>query len=488
MVLLALLLAAANAGAREPGAPARLYAAAGKADITPDLARESVRLAGYGASGRKAQGIHDPLYARAVVVSDGERTVAVVGVDSIGLFREDVLDMRRSLGWDGARSYLLVAATHDHSAPDTLGLWGPAPGVSGVDRRYHRRLKETVVRLVKDLAGRLEEAELAAASRSIDPAGLCADSRDPVVIDTELNAFQLRSRRDPRRVLGTVVRWSCHAEALGPDNLLVTADFPGALCARVEERTGGACLYLNGVIGGLLTPDIDPSPARGFAEAGRVGTRIADLALAALSGGADRSASGRVDFSTRTVRVQVENSRYLLFLPILTFGHRLLDARGRPLPRWKAWWLPLRHLLRFPLPEPLRPWVETEIARVRLGPVDLLAIPGELFPELALGGYDGGRRHGHPLVRPTNPDPPDLSRAPEGPYLRARLGSRHGLLVGPANDELGYFLPGYDFKVRGTRSMTPRLPGHHYEETNSIGPGATDVLLRAYDELLRETR
>ena len=42
---------------------------------------------------------------------------------------------------------------------------------------------------------------------------------------------------------------------IGRENRLLTADFPGPLCARVEEKTGGQCLFLNGVIGGLMTPD-----------------------------------------------------------------------------------------------------------------------------------------------------------------------------------------------------------------------------------------
>ena len=147
------------------GAPshAALYAAAGKVDITPDPKAETVWLAGYGASGRRAVGVHDRLHARALLVSDGKVTAAVVAIDSIGLTREDVLDMRRLAGWDGPDRLLFLVGTHDHSAPDTLGLWGRWPGVSGVDKKRHKRLKKSVARLVKELEGQLREAELAAA-------------------------------------------------------------------------------------------------------------------------------------------------------------------------------------------------------------------------------------------------------------------------------------------------------------------------------------
>ncbi|MBI4386766.1 MAG: neutral/alkaline non-lysosomal ceramidase N-terminal domain-containing protein [Elusimicrobia bacterium] len=488
---------------------AKLYAAAGKVDITPDLERETIWLAGYGAAGRRARGIHDPLYARALVVSDGRKSVALVGVDSIGLFREDVLAIRRAIGWDEGSGYVFIAATHDHSAPDTLGLWGRFPGVSGVDRRYRRRMLDSIAHLVKDLTESLQEAELEAAGGPIDPAGLSRDARDPVVIDPELQTARFL-RRDPAagraravlhsrspwrhngargraRVIATLVRWSCHSEVLGRDNLLVTADYPGELCREIEGRTGGACLFLNGAIGGLLTPDVDElgAGAKGFEEAKRIGQAVARRALAMLHHDGARVNGGPVRFDSRVVRVPVENSRYLLFLNSLVFGHRLLTEDGVPLPFWKRWWLPIRHLAVFPLPASLHPWVETEVSRVRFGPVDILGVPGELFPELAIGGYDGRYRFGHPLVRPTNSQPPDLSRAPRSPYLRERMRSKYGMVVGLANDELGYIIPSYDFIATPTRSMLPKPKGHHYEETNSIGPSATAILLKAYEELLK---
>jgi len=120
-----------------------------------------------------------------------------------------------------------------------------------------------------------------------------------------------------------------------------------------------------------------------------------------------------------------------------------------------------------------------------VGPVRFLAIPGELLPELAVGGFDGRFRFGAPLVRPDNPDPPRLSGAPKGPYLRERMRSKYGLIIGLANDELGYIIPSYDFKYAPNRLMEPEPPGDHYEETNSIGPRAADIVIEAARELLK---
>ncbi|HBL16371.1 MAG TPA: hypothetical protein DD417_06325 [Elusimicrobia bacterium] len=465
-----------------PLSAAPFYAAAGKADITPDLEKETVWLAGFGAKGRRPEGVHDPLYARAVVVSDGKRTAALVAVDLLGLYRADVEEIRRSLGWTGGDRSLFLVATHTHSGPDTLGLWGRWLGVSGVDRRYQRRVRETVAALVRDLASRMQEADLAYARADLDPRGLSRDLRDPVVIDPELAALSLRDRKG--KAIGSLVRWSCHPEALGRENRQVSADFPGALCARIEEATGGACVFLPGAVGGLLSPDTEEglSVAGEYAAMERIGRRLADEALRALRG-APRRAGGEVSFASRTVRIPVENSRYLAFLPSLAFGHELQNRDGHALGAWRRWWLPLRHVLFYPLRSDLRPWIETEVSLLRIGRIAVLGLPGELFPELALGGYGGEFRFGHPLVGPSNPNPPDLKKAPAGPYLRALLG-KEGLLVGLANDEIGYIVPEYDFQTAPTRTMLPRPPGTHYEETNSIGRSAAPLLLDAARELL----
>src|SRR5579885_3505978 len=93
--LAALLLCAALAPAR-----AALTAASGKVDITPDLKTEKVWMAGFGATGRRPRGVQDPLYARLLVLREGRETVAVVGLDLLGFYRNDVEDLRRLSGFD----------------------------------------------------------------------------------------------------------------------------------------------------------------------------------------------------------------------------------------------------------------------------------------------------------------------------------------------------------------------------------------------------
>jgi hypothetical protein len=464
-----------------------LFAAAGKADISPDVENQTIWLAGYGASGRRAVGVRDPLNIRATVLSDGRKTIAMVAVDSIGIYREDVLDIRKRLGWDGHEDkYLFLAATHDHSAPDMLGLWGRFPGVSGVHPAYHEKIKSSAVELVKKLSGQMVEADMYASSSQLNPQGLCRDSRDPVVIDPELNVLQFKDKKG--KIIGTIVRWSCHPEAMGDTNYFATADYPGAMCALVEAKTGGACSFFPGSIGGLMNPhvDHDANVEDQFVAMKELGRKIGLAALSSMEHSADRFSSAEISFESEVVRLPVENSRYILFLRSLTFGHKIFDRTGRLLPKWKTYWYPLRHLIFFPLPEAMRPWIETEASLLRIGPVKILGVPGELFPELAIGGYAGEHTYGYPPARQGNKNPPDLKAAPKPPYLRESLKAKHGWIVGLANDEIGYIIPPYDFQATPTRSMTPKPAGTHYEETNSTGERAAPILLEAYRKMLAD--
>ncbi|MBI4056467.1 MAG: hypothetical protein HY399_02860 [Elusimicrobia bacterium] len=466
---------------------AAFYASSGKVDITPDLKKHKVWLAGYGIKGRKAEGIHDPLYARAMALSDGKKRVIFVALDLLGFFYNDVLDLRRQLEVQDSDELLFVTSTHIHSGPDTLGLWGRFPGVSGVDNAYRAELKEKIINLVRFLTTHMEPSELRVVEKKIPPKGLVKDIRDPVVIDPQLVAVHVRSKS--KKPVGTLVRWSSHPEALDRHNHLVTSDFLGPLCAEVEKNLGGTCVFLPGIIGGLLKPDIpDGLPVeQGYLEAQRIGHKLGSHVVEAVQETESAYQQVGVDWRTRTTRLPVENSSYLVFLPKLSFGHQLLDSQGHPLPRWKKYWLSLRHLLFFPLAERSLPWIETEISWIRLGPLDILGIPGEIFPEMVLGGYRGEYRFHHSLLSPNNSNPPDLKKAPSGPYIKDLMRGRYNTVVGLASDELGYIIPEYDFMVQPTRTMSPRPPGHHYEETNSVGKRAAGIILKAVQELLAKT-
>jgi hypothetical protein len=104
-----------------------LTAGYAQAPITPSLERP-VYLAGFGHN-RRAESVHDELFVRALALSDLHTTVVLAAVDLIGL---PLLPGCRRSSESYSRLHpqlaLVVAATHTHHGPDTLGLSGARRG------------------------------------------------------------------------------------------------------------------------------------------------------------------------------------------------------------------------------------------------------------------------------------------------------------------------------------------------------------------------
>jgi hypothetical protein len=120
-VVAALALGEARASALRAGAAA--------VDVSPQ--EFPLNMPG-GFSANMAEGCHDPLHARALVLDDGTTTLAVVVVDNLGVARE-VCDEAKALAAQQCAlkpENVLVCATHTHSAPPSNSTNGPAPAVA----------------------------------------------------------------------------------------------------------------------------------------------------------------------------------------------------------------------------------------------------------------------------------------------------------------------------------------------------------------------
>src|SRR5271165_3201183 len=264
------------------GAPAfaDLSAGAAKRVITPDLEKFSpVYMAGFG-NNRRAVSIHDDLWARCLAVGTERMPLVMCGVDSIGLFREDVLKIRELVKQQYGREVdVVVAALHDHQAPDTMGLWGPSEGKSGINEAYNsyviERTAEAAVEAVKNLA---PATFVFAKAHPEILDSFVHDNRPPVVHDAEVIAVSAIGS-DGKRI-GTLVNWANHPETLGSRNTAITSDYSGYLRDELEKRLGGVAIFINGAVGGMQSPlgaKIDGVPEESFDKAKFIGEHVADI-------------------------------------------------------------------------------------------------------------------------------------------------------------------------------------------------------------------
>jgi hypothetical protein len=119
------------------------------------------------------------------------------------------------------------------------------------------------------------------------------------------------------------------------------------------------------------------------------------------------------------------------------------------------------------------PWLPLRSTYLQIGPLGIVTAPGELHPELWVGGYDGSWSWGWPIEDTTKPNTADLSTAPQPPYLRDLVkanGVDYPVLAGCAEDYIGYIVPSYNFVLHPTNPYLDEADGDHYEEVYSLGP------------------
>lgn len=395
-----------------------LWVGAATIDLTPPEGAH-VWLAGYGFQ-RRMEVVRDPISARAIYFDDGERRVALVVADVVGLFVTTTDRVRRLVG-NGIE--VVVASTHNHQSPDTMGYWGPAilyavPVKTGIDPAYQSVFERRLAVAVKKAAESARPVELYAARAELSD-GLVRNLREAGAYDRAIEVVEAR-RRDGS-VVTTLVNFGCHPETLGDRSTALTADFPGVLRRIVEDKRGGVAVFANGVLGGMITPDIDASTEladrkRFMVRLGETTGRIAAEAAAA----AKRIDVDRVAYRSERIHLPIEND---LFRYITRVG--LVEPR--PLGKDGAF--------------------ETEVGLLTVGPLAWAFVPGEPSPAVGLA---------------------------QKAMLEA-AGFSHPMVVGLGNDELGYLLTPEQFDDEA----------YAYEASVSPGRDAGTVVTETLERLTK---
>lgn len=143
---------------KDPGKPV-FQAGAAAVDVTP---REFPLNMPGGFSANPADGVHDPFHARALALSDGTTSLALVVLDSLGASPE-VLDEAKTLasGKTGIPvDRMLVCSTHTHSGP-------PSNGKEGTAGAYRKVLVEGLADSIVKAHGNLRPAAVGSASHPL---------------------------------------------------------------------------------------------------------------------------------------------------------------------------------------------------------------------------------------------------------------------------------------------------------------------------------
>ena len=472
---------------------------------------DPIYLAGFG-NDRQATDYNDRLWARGVVLDRGDSRVAIVSIDVVGYFKNEVDTIRALVSPSSEIDFVLVSSTHQHEGPDTLGLWGPDELTTGIDYAYLDFVNAAVADCIDEASANLEKARIyyatgnsAGLSLGIDPEDdgfgvadgkvlkgdeALAPATEGRIVDPTIATMQLTARKGSSlEVLATLVNFGSHPESLGSNNTLITSDFPHYVRERIEAEYGGVAIWMAGDLGVLQGPlDIDvedpdtsmPAPRRTFRFAEVHGTQLAERAIEAINAvrfGKNKRPSPKngapapqISYATvDPVAIRLDNPYFRFFTAIgVLDDRRTLFTDGVP-----------DASVGFPFPPPfdgipqaLGDDIQTEVSAVRIGKGAIAVVPTELDPQI-------GATYRSALVNAT--------------------GAEHSFIAGLGNDQIGYQVPFEKFDpscqdcapfiLAGAPQFCPLFPNIDCSTVfqNNVGadvsPKVTDAIHEAIDGL-----
>jgi len=442
--------------------------------------------------------VADPPGARAVVIGNGTRTIAIEVLDHEGAFnifldaiRSAVSSQLPSLGGSApcgglASKDIYISSTHDESAPDSLGLYGVSAATSSSNAYWITYFEAQAAAAVVAACRAMQPAEITYA-QAIEPANLrqCFSSY-PFVDDELMPAFTARNASTGRTIV-TLADVSQHTETLGfnggpahdpPSDATaptldhekdwLSADWPYWFRTNLESTLGGIGIEMAGSVGSNETPQVFSQPLSGtpqkfvdashpagcrttwnsagtmvplgyFSESKSLGYGLAGAVEGALASGTP-SASNVIDGRRADICVTVTNA-------IFAVGGILGIFAERP-----------SYDPTCTVPAPVPPTgntfatnIKSTVAAFRVGDGTFVSIPGEVFPFTYLRSFLGPADM--PCPDPSSsgdcggPPNPQVTCTSSGnpyalpPWLMPHMHTPYRFIDGLGEDMIGYIFP-----------------------------------------------
>ena len=259
----------------------QLHAGVARRIISPP---KGIFLIGYGDRAKGNIGIHDDLTATALVLDDGTTHIAIVALDMLTI-NEFVVDRVRARL---APTEVLLCCSHTHSGP-----------IAYADEKSSRKNREYIDLLVDNIIEAVQSAEANLLPARLEYA--CGEGTVGINRREQMSDGHFEIGRNPNgprdksvqvvsiftsegKRLATLVNYACHGTVLGPDNLLVSADWIGVMREKVEKELGGLTLFLQGAAANI-NPDMYWEDAHAFEKVTEQGLSVAGAVLATAGSG-----------------------------------------------------------------------------------------------------------------------------------------------------------------------------------------------------------
>ena len=347
---------------------AELSASVARVDLTPPLEMKSP-LGGYGARmNAPAVGVHDRIFAKALLLTDGQRRFLLITCDMLGLappVKQEIVKRVAEDGWTSDQ--LLILPSHSHAsiemhAINPNNIFG-IPQVGIHDPKLFEFTVGNFVDLIQRVSAKQPKpVKIGAASVQIE--GWNRNRRDDATLtDNELTVTRVDTLQgDPLAVL---VNYTAHPTFMTENQMMFSAGWPGALQRTMESLIGNdaTVMYFNGAEGDQAPNSRPGSGSSRWEMAARYGT---DLGIETVKHWQGIATKRNVAFDYHLQTIE---------LPERSWHPDFMSTGG------KEYGLS-EELLRDMLPR-LSP-ARTTSGSLRLGDLVVIGIPGEMAAGLGL--------------------------------------------------------------------------------------------------------
>jgi len=379
-------------------------------DITSPL---GVELCGYGFYlKRKAKGIHDSLHGKILILEDRGERYLYLNCELIAL-GEDLVEEIRQLIAEEAKikeKNIIFSCTHTHSGPATAILYG----CGEIDEKYlsSSSLPEQFLRGVNRALKKMKKAKIGFAKTTSDLS--YNRTKKDGIVDRQVMVAKIDTEED--KPLAILFNYACHAVCLGRKNFLISADFPGFVCRKIEETTGAKAFFLQGACG-----DIDPKggPCPSFENAEKYGKILADTVLEVLPK-IETNAQVNIDLVSRKIKLPLVIDRKALMEEA---EEKISVSPARTKKFYQNW---KRRFLK-KLEENISSETSAEIQVLSVNDACFFFLPGEVFTKFGL-------------------------------EIKSGHSFNYNFIVGYSNGIIGYIPDKDDFKRKGyAASLAPKI-------------------------------
>jgi len=444
-----------------------LLAGAAQIDITPPI---GTPMTGYILRAGPSEGVHDPLFARALAFDDGVTRAAILMCDVLALDRHFVASSRVSVSAATGipAQNILIAGTHTHSGPATIFL----RGCGEVAEAWLDVLRSRAVAVCQQAVDSARPARIRA-GRGRVASGVENRRASDGPVDPELGVLCVEDRTGAP--IAVLINYACHPTFLSHQNRLFSADYPGFALARIHERTGAVALFATGA-GGDIGPvpehrrpynpiDATPEPAASggtatasaFRRAEALGAALADEALRVLPSLERRTSLG-VQVASAIVELPLQTPPAVEELEQLAALHRAQMSEA----------LMGAHPLGARVHGAMLGWAEDTLAAIRDERV-AASVPAEA-QVLVVDGIPLVGVPGEPFV--------EIGRS-----IKARARSETVFVIGYANDDVGY-IPTREAYARGGYEIDDAFK--YYDYPAALSPEAGEAFVERVIGLLED--